>query len=308
LLRFYCEEVVLAYDSDSAGEKATVKAINLLSKEGVAARVLQLPKGMDGKGGDPDEYINEFGADSFETLVEKSGSAVSFELDKLKRAVDFDSPEGRTEYLKKAVALLSDVDSEVDRLVYVSDLANECGVTQEGVRDAIKVNLRKKKSFQAKNEKQKVIRPEVKRDAVNPDSERFPVEEKAERGIIAFLFHSPDKLPAILRNLSPGDFPTAFNRRLFETLVLRLNKRQSLCISSLGGEFSAAEVGRIEKIKIDEANAPFDDERLMDYIKILANHRENKNKKPSDEMTNEEGLEHVRKLKEKFELLAITGK
>jgi len=292
LLRNYCDEVVIAYDADSAGEKATLKAINLFAKEGVLARVLR----MDGAK-DPDEYIKKFGADNFAELIEKSGSAISFELEKIRRAVDMGTPEGRAEYLKRAVALLAEVDNRLDRMVYVSGIARECEVNSASVEDEIEREINRKGRAKVKAEKRELIRPQVKRDLINPDADRFPNEERAERGIIAYLFHSPDKLPVILKNLTPSDFPTSFNRKLFETLILRLHKGQSVNISSLGGEFSAEETGRIEKIKIENAILPFDDGRLNDYIRTLVDYRFKRNRKSAAEMSNEEALDYINSLK-----------
>ena len=58
-MKHYAPEVVISYDSDGAGQNATMKAINLLSEAGVRARVLNIPDAKD-----PDEYIKNFGADS----------------------------------------------------------------------------------------------------------------------------------------------------------------------------------------------------------------------------------------------------
>jgi len=302
LLRFYCEEAVIAYDSDAAGEKATVKAINLLNREGLAARVLQLQGAKD-----PDDYIKKFGAECFESLLEKSGSAIAFEMDKLKRAVSLDLPQGRAEYLKKAVALLSQVENPLDRMVYVSELARDCGVTTAGVQDAIESAIKSKRRFKERDEKRNLIQHGIPQRQIVGSGKRaggfgkLDTVTKAECGVIAFIFHSPDKLAVILRNLSPSDFSTEFNRRLFEMLILRLNKRQSISISSLGGEFSAEEVGRIEKIKRHLLNS--DDESLMDYISVLMTHRNNKARKPSGEMNNEEALELIDEIRKKHALI-----
>jgi DNA primase len=304
LLRHYCDEVVIACDSDSAGEKATIKIINILNKEGISARVLQL-KGAN----DPDDYIKQFGAESFEKLVEKSGSVLSFEMDKLRRSLDMESPHGRAEFLKQGVALLSQVDNLYERTVYGSDLAKECGVTTVGVNDAIEAAIRNKKRFAAKEETRTLLRgvfdgapgsPRPTGGVVGYDDHGVPnTVNKAEQGILAYLFHSPDKLPVILRSLSPGDFPTEFNRKLFETLILRLNKRQSIGRTALEGEFSAGEVGRIERIKHENADLPFDDRRLADYINVLTERKNSINKKPVTEMTDEELLEYTNSLREK---------
>ena len=67
LMRQYCEEVVISYDSDEAGQKATMKAINLLGEAGVEAKVLQMQGAKD-----PDEFIKKFGADRFRRTLEES--------------------------------------------------------------------------------------------------------------------------------------------------------------------------------------------------------------------------------------------
>jgi len=283
LLRNYCGEVVIAYDMDAAGEKATVKAINLFAKEGVTARVLQ----MDGAK-DPDEYIRRYGAEKFADLIEKSGSAISFELEKFKSGEDMNTPEGRAEYIKKAVVLLSEVENRIDRAVYISKIARDCDITAANVEQAVEEKIRIKSRAKLKQQRKELLRPQIVRGGVNPESERFPTAERAESGVIAFLFHSPDKLPVVLKNLTPDDFPTSFNRKLFETLILRLHNGQTIDISSLGGEFSAEETGRIEKIKIENAVLPFTDERLNDYIKTLADFRDKRGRKNAADMSNEE--------------------
>ena len=290
LLRFYKDEVVLCFDSDAAGEKATMKAINLLNREGISARVLEL----DGAN-DPDDFIKRFGAESFGAVAEKSGSAISFELSKLKKSVDMETAHGRSEYLKKAVALLAQVESKIDRMVYVSDLAKDCEVTVAGVTEAVDSAIKSKGYFRERDEKRELLRTPVVRDDMQ-DS----VVEKAQQGVLAYLFHSPDKLGVILRSLSPNDFLTEFHRKLFESLILRLNKRQSIKVESLGGEFSAIEVGRIERIKIQNADLPFDDKRLDDYIKVLLRF---KNKNSCAQITNnEEGLEQIERIKERLKI------
>jgi DNA primase len=303
LLRFYCEEVVIAYDSDAAGVNATVKAINLLNREGINARVLQL-----GEANDPDEYIRRFGAESFLELLEKSGSATQFELDKLKSSVDIASAAGRAEYLKRAVALLSEIDNIYERTVFGADLAKDCGVTAVGVNDAIEAAMRTKKHYKAKEEKRELLRgvkggaqgsPRSAGGGAGYEDNGAPnTVAKAEQGVLAYLFHSPDKLPVILRRLSPGDFSTEFHRRLFETLILRLNEGQSIGLSSLQGEFSADEAGRIEGIKRCNADLAFDDRRLEDYINVLSEYKNRKSASDFDNMSDEELLAYTNRILE----------
>lgn len=296
LMRTYCEEVIIAYDADGAGQAATMKAINLLSEAGLAARVLQL---NDAK--DPDEFLQKYGKEAFAELIEKAGSVISFELKKIEKGLNADSPEGKAEYLKKAVELLTRIENRIERSVYISIVAKFCDITTQNVEIYIDERIKRKNRYAANDENRKLIRGSMpqKSGREYADEKKYPSEASAERGIISYIFHSPDKLVYILSKVSPEDFPTVFNRRLLETLVLRIKRQHSIDIQSLGSEFSAEEVGRIEGIKRESMLLPFTVSRLDDYIKILLDFKRLKNKKSPAEMTDNELLELQEKLRSK---------
>ena len=123
--------------------------------------------------------------------------------------------------------------------------------------------------------------------------------EKAERGIIAFLFHSPERLSGVESRLSDEDFPTEFNRRLYTFIKNRIKSGESLDISSIGSEFSAEEVGRIIGICRQGDMLPYSIGRLEEYICVLLKHKEAKNSKSAAEMTDEELLQKVEEMKKK---------
>jgi DNA primase len=79
LLRRYCEQVILSYDSDGAGQTAILRGLSILEEQGIDARVLQ----MDGAK-DPDEYVIKFGSGRFKTLVDNAISLVEFKIKMLK--------------------------------------------------------------------------------------------------------------------------------------------------------------------------------------------------------------------------------
>ena len=85
LLSRYTEQVVLIYDGDEAGQRATQRAIPMLEKAGIGVKVLQL---KDAK--DPDEFLKKFGADKFKLLLEESSNRVEYQLKAI--AKKFDTP------------------------------------------------------------------------------------------------------------------------------------------------------------------------------------------------------------------------
>ena len=292
LMRQYCEEVVISYDSDGAGQKATMKAINLLADAGVEARVLQMSGAKD-----PDEYIQKYGADGFRMLIQQSGGAISFELQKLSQGLDMDTPEGRASYLKKAVDLLADVDNRIDRLVYVSDTAKLCGMSSAEIEKAVDERRRFKSYNAKKQERRDLINPPVRSSRNDMNALSQTAEQKAERGIIAFMFHSPDMLSRVEDKLTPEDFPTESYRNMYNIVANRIKNGSSLDLSSIGDEFSAQDVGRITGIINENNLLPYQKERLNEYIRVLEKHRDRYRGKKPEEMTNDDLLQQMEKLR-----------
>lgn len=292
LMRQYCEEVVISYDSDGAGQKATMKAINLLSEAGVEARVLQMTGAKD-----PDEYVKKYGADGFRMLLKQSGGAISFELNKLTYGLDMDSPEGKAAYLKKAVNLLADVDNKIDRMVYVSDTAKLCGLSSAEIEKAVEDRRRYRAYSAKKEERRELISPKKPSQHSAGSNTYYTPEQKAERGIIAFMLHSPDMLARVEARIAPEDFPTEFYRNLFVSVSGRIKKGVSTELSSIGDEFSAQDVGKITGMINENNLLPYQKERLNEYIRVLEKNRDRYGGKAPQEMTNDELLLQMEKLR-----------
>lgn len=285
------KEVILAYDSDGPGQTAVSRGINIFAKLGISARVLK----MDGAK-DPDEYIKRYGAEAFRALIEKSGSAMDFEMDKLTAGLDLRTEEGKSQYIKKAVGFLAGINSELDREVYIARAARLSEITKESVRNAVNAEIARRRKRSGREEVRNLINP-PRADKINPDSYKFPKEEKAERGVICFLFHNPEKLGYIRKKLT-GEFATEFNGRLFAFLCGAVESGRAPDISMFNEVFTAEEMGRITSI-INDSMLAFSIEALDDYIQTLNEHYTQTKQKSFSEMTAEELLEQAQKLKEK---------
>lgn len=294
LMRQYCEEVVISYDSDGAGQKATMKAINLLGEAGVDARVLQMTGAKD-----PDEYVKKYGADGFRLLLEKSGGAISFELKKLTVGLDMDTPEGKASYLKKAVGLLASINDKIDRMVYINDTAKLCGLSAGEIEKAVEERRRINYYSAKKAETRELINPTKKKGSDYMPTSQLTAREKAQRGVIAFMIHSPDLLPKTEKRISLEDFPDEFCRKLYQTVTDRIKNGQNVDLSSLGNEFSAQELGKITGIIQENNLLPYQKERLDEYIKVLEEHRDKYGGKDPSELTDEEMLAYMEAIRKK---------
>lgn len=283
------KEVILSYDSDNAGQLAASRGINLLSEAGVRARVLK----MDGAK-DPDEFIKRFGAEAFRLLIEKSGSAIAYEMDKLAAGLELNTDDGRAAYLKKAVAFLAQINNEIDRAVYISRAARESSIPAETIKTAVEREISRNRG---RANKQLHAVPKRAPDKINPDALKTPKEEKAERGIICYLYNNPEALENISSKLKT-DFVTFFNKRVYEFLVKTLENGEEADISVFNEEFDAREMGRIIQIVTDTTFAN-DKTALADFIDVLNNYEKGADEKQYAEMSDEEMLALARKLEER---------
>ena len=293
-MKHYADEVIISYDSDGAGQKATMKAINLLSEAGVNARVLNIPDAKD-----PDEYIKKFGPESFRQLLSGTATALDHEFGRIKAGIDLDSAAGRTEFLKKAVPFLAGIRSDTERTVYISEAANLSGQPVSAITELVKSRARYDKVSADKKNEREIIHGTFKRDTINPEAASFPREERAERGVIAYMMHSPDLLPRIEKSLGAEDFPTSFNRRVYEFIAENIKNGENVDISFIASEFTPEETGRITGICRQADALPYSIPQLDEYIKVLVDHRAKADEKPLSELTPEERLKKIEELKNK---------
>lgn len=132
LLKKYTEEIVLSFDSDSAGQAAAFRSLDLLNEIGCNVRVLTIPSGKD-----PDEFIKAHGVTEFKQLVDRSKGLLDFKLGSLKNDIDTSTNEGKVRFLDKAVLILDKIDNNVEKELYVKKLSDELGVSTQSILSEI---------------------------------------------------------------------------------------------------------------------------------------------------------------------------
>ena len=146
LLSRYTEQVVLIYDGDAAGQRATQRAIPILEKAGIDVKVMQLPDAKD-----PDEFLKKFGADRFKLLLEESSNRVEYQLRSIMKKYDLKDDDQRIRFLSEAAEFVSSLPNAVQREVYGNRAAEAVGISY----DAMKIELNKAFKRRIAREKKK---------------------------------------------------------------------------------------------------------------------------------------------------------
>ena len=286
LISHYAEEVIVAYDSDGAGQKATQKAINHFADVGLRTRILHMEGAKD-----PDEYIKKFGRDRFRMLIDSSNDANDFMLDRCEDGLDLSTEIGRVELLKRTAKVLSGIESPLEREVYISRTSKKCDIPVQVLKAHIDEML-KKNSRSAKNNEWRSIKAQTTyiRDDINPDAVSNKKEARAEETIICYLLTRPQEYEDVEKLAPPECFVTAFNKKVYMALLSRLKNSEKFTLSLLSDEFSTEEMGRISGIAAKKRDVAVTRDVVADCAQVL----KKSTPKGDGDLSNDELLELFR--------------
>lgn len=149
LLKRYTNEVILCYDSDSAGINAALKAVDVLSPVIPIVRVCLLSEGLD-----PDDYVKKYGAEEFRILIERSGLGTAFKIDRIANQYNLNETPSFNHFLKKACGEINKLNDPFDKSTFAQYLVDEYGANAEFVKQIVKVGGLKKRISQKEGDNQ----------------------------------------------------------------------------------------------------------------------------------------------------------
>ena len=263
LMMRYTDEVVLCYDADTAGRKASERAIGILQKLDMKVRVLELSGAKD-----PDEYIRAHGADAFRNLLEGSAGQVEYRLRTIESQYDLRSDEGRVGYLKDSANLLATLPNAVEREVYAARAAEKAGIGRDAYLAEVE-RIRKSRLRSSKKQQQNQ-RPLETHQNANRDQRYTDVSSAvAEEGLISLLYAEPalckrDDLPG------EGDFSSPALYKLYSVLLRRERENASLSPAALASELDSEEMSLLSRIvNQKQLERSRSEELYRDYVERL---------------------------------------
>lgn len=137
LLKRYIDTVIVSFDSDVAGQNATIRGLEILQKSGFDLKILQIPSGKD-----PDEFIRSYGREKFLNLVDGALPIIDFKLRMAEKGIDFSKQEMVIKYLKRVVSVLKDLDP-LEKAVYIKQVSEKSGIGEEAIMESLDKNPNK---------------------------------------------------------------------------------------------------------------------------------------------------------------------
>lgn len=209
LMLRYANEILICYDSDEAGTKAALRAIDVISDAGGRSRVIRLKNAKD-----PDEYINKNGVEKFKEAVRNAVAATEFKISLIKKQYDITNTEGKILFIEDVVKVFTKLKDAVEVDAYITKVAEDTGIS----RDAILSKYREKASkntyrrIPTKTEYQKKTE-QKQREAVREKKVTASLLE-AEKRLIGLISQSKKLYRLASAQIKAEEFSTEVYRRL----------------------------------------------------------------------------------------------
>lgn len=279
LMKRYADEVIICYDADGAGQKATARAIDILRNAGLPIKILTVPSGKD-----PDEFIRskgENGPAAFKLLIEKCGNDIEYRLMKLKENYNLNTTDGKVAFLNEAVKIVATIESPIERDVFASKLCVELEIDKNAFLEQIsKVKRRDRRENIKKETRQIQAELNGQSDKINREHYKKPRSSSAEEALLVYLINNPDYANSISERVTPDKFSNSLIKRYYEYVLSKIKSGYEP-LTSVSSDFNSDEVSYLYKLISTTIPAASTREAVEEYINVI---NEESNKLTSDKL------------------------
>lgn len=259
LLRKYAEKVIISYDSDSAGQAATLRGLEILNNLGCDIRILQMEGAKD-----PDEYVIKYGNGRFNDLVENAISLVEFKIKVLKKGLNIENTNDKIKFMNEIAKILGGVDNKIEQEIYIDKISSDYNISKEAIYAQINKNEYSNNKGAKILESYSIRKPTIKRQ----EKEINPELEKRENIIISLLIDGGEEVYNKIKDIiNPNDFKSEANQKIMRRLYEEFEKGNSN-INSLVDMFADDEqvVNALTGIMADDYEIEDNKKALDDVI------------------------------------------
>ena len=277
LLSRYADEILLCYDNDEAGQKATSRALGVLNSIGMKVRVVHLSGGKD-----PDEILRKYGPESVRSLIDGAANDIEYALLSARNKFDLETSDGKMKFLDAVAEILANTKNNIAQDIYSSRLAEELSVSKESIIARINQIGRKKKYAEDKNKFRKIqqdaMREASKAEIANDTAIKVL---KAQEMLIAFLYYNPDKYRFVEDDISAEDFSVGDNKAIFKVLCERIKDELSLEFTFFTESLTPEQLSAFVKMCKTNQELVNSEKVCYDCIQIITNSKKKSESKQS---------------------------
>lgn len=255
LIKRYASTAVISYDSDEAGIKATLRAIEILRHQNINVKILNL---KDCK--DPDDFIKKYKKEGFLKAIEDSVSHIIFQINILKRKFDFNKDEHLIKFAKEAASIIKTLSSPVEKDFYIKYVSKEFNISLE----ALKEEVFGKNYNNSKNNYKKFFKTEQKPIEKIKNIENG--EKFVEETFIKLLMENKELRVLALLKISEDNFLINESKEIFN-LIIKNKELDKITIDKIKSlNISEEYLNDLDNISLNSINT-YDSKNVDEIIK-----------------------------------------
>ncbi|CEI73447.1 MULTISPECIES: DNA primase [Romboutsia] len=230
LIKRYADNVIISYDSDEAGIKATLRAIEILSDIDINVKVLNL---KDCK--DPDEFIRKYGVKGYQEAIDESINQIIFRINNLKKQFNLNKDEDKVKFAKEASKIIKKVKSPVEIDYYTKYLSDLIQISIDSIKREI-YGKSYNKNGNNKYQKSKYIKKDevvIEKPKIITNGEKF-----VEKNLIKLMIEDKKLRDIIVLKVNDNDFLLDESKEILNWIIknqeldkITIDKIKSLNIS-----------------------------------------------------------------------------
>lgn len=264
LVKKLSKNVIICFDGDGAGEKATIACGNELENLGITPKIVRLDDNLD-----PDEYIKKYGRDKFIDKIDNPISFMDFKLMFYKNSKNMNDDNDIANYVNTIIDELSKIDDDILKELTLKKLSLESKLDIEFLRD----NL---------NKKSVVVKKDVKALPTIPTKVRDNKYELAAKHLLHYMLK--DKKAIKLYNNSKVFIPNERYRLLAREISSFYTNNGFINVADLMNSFIEDEdmINLIGEITTIDLSDNYNEAKINDYLNVLHDYSVNNEKKLLD--------------------------
>ncbi len=231
LLSRYTKNVVLLFDSDTAGIKASMRSIELLLKRDMEVKIVSLPEKED-----PDSYINKCGKDDFDELIKKAENFLEYQTGYYYSLGKFDDPASATEAIRELIKPVALINDELKRTLLLKNIAKKFNIREKLLESELIKQVKQTEKFDRRTVKSNVTNNSADKLALNIEKNKIEsvVIYNLEIELIKLLIESSKKnRDLIFTYTHPDEFSEGFHRQIIKHIVDEYKQDENITADSI---------------------------------------------------------------------------
>ncbi|MBR4153431.1 MAG: DNA primase [Selenomonadaceae bacterium] len=244
LILKYARKIIFCYDSDEAGQRATLRALPIVQKAGAEVFIVKVPDGKD-----PDEFVRKHGKAAFDELIKNATTLIDYRMSYVLARADTSTTRGKVAALREILPVVVNINNTVTRNEYKKKIASAL-VLDEKITEDVWKKFSAKEQSQAADKSPPVIK--------KPRDNHKPTIQEACEIILRMLWYDDDVIDYIVT--FPSELFSEVHREILGWFEICKNEGRRPNQMSASKELSETANAELSKILMNGSDDPRNDE------------------------------------------------